>query len=118
MARIEPLVAAARAAADADEPGEAFVDFVRNLSDEFANFKALADAMVDVRRRPRCCEESDLRRADRSAVSRLLERAQECGRIRPDVTIGDVSAMMAGISHTDPDPHGSIAAEALRGAGL
>jgi AcrR family transcriptional regulator len=101
MARLEPLVSAARAAADADEPGEAFVDFVRNLSDEFANFKALADAMVD--------SGVDLDAAKSqisgeliSAVSRLLERAQECGRIRPDVTIGDVSAMMAGISHTDP----------------
>src|ERR1022692_3046415 len=46
MARITPLVAAARSAAAADEPGEAFVDFVRNLCDEFADFKALADAMV------------------------------------------------------------------------
>ena len=101
LARIEPLVSAARAAAESDEPGDAFVDFVRNLSDEFANFKALADAMV--------ASGVDLDAAKSqisgeliSAVSRLLERAQECGRIRPDVTIGDVSAMMAGISHTDP----------------
>src|SRR5580693_6840286 len=36
LARITPLVAAARTAAAADEPGEAFVAFVRNLCDEFA----------------------------------------------------------------------------------
>ena len=36
------------------------------------------------------------------AVDELLERAQEAGRIRPDVTITDISAMMAGLSHTDP----------------
>src|SRR5580700_571050 len=46
MARISPLVAAARAAADADDAGDAFVTFVRQLCDEFADFKALADAMA------------------------------------------------------------------------
>jgi AcrR family transcriptional regulator len=45
-ARIAPLLAEAREAASADDPGEAFVSFVRRMSDEFANFKALADAMV------------------------------------------------------------------------
>jgi len=100
-ARISPLVAAARAAADADDAGDAFVTFVRDLCDEFADFKALADAMV--------ASGVDLSIAKHEisgdligAVSTLLERAQEAGRIRPDVTITDVSAMMAGLSHTDP----------------
>jgi AcrR family transcriptional regulator len=101
LARITPLVAAARTAAAADEPGEAFVAFVRNLCEEFADFKALADAMV--------ASGVDLSAAKNQisgelidAMSRLLERAQGSGRIRPDVTIGDVSAMMAGLSHADP----------------
>jgi AcrR family transcriptional regulator len=101
LARITPLVAAARTAAAADEPGEAFVAFVRNLCEEFADFKALADAMV--------ASGVDLSAAKNQisgelidAVSRLLERAQGSGRIRPDVTISDVSAMMAGLSHADP----------------
>ena len=38
MARITPLVAEARAAADADDAGDAFVTFVRRLCDEFADF--------------------------------------------------------------------------------
>jgi AcrR family transcriptional regulator len=101
MARISPLVAAARSAADADDAGDAFVTFVRRLCDEFADFKALADAMAD--------SGIDLSVAKHeisgdliAAVSKLLQRAQDAGRIRPDVTITDVSAMMAGLSHTDP----------------
>ncbi len=101
LARITPLVAAARTAAAADEPGEAFVTFVRNLCDEFADFKALADAMVE--------SGVDLSATKNQisgelidAVSLLLERAQVSGRIRPDVNISDVSAMMAGLSHADP----------------
>src|SRR3984893_9863817 len=46
MARLQPLVVAARMAAGSDDPGNAFVTFVRRLSDEFADFKALADAMA------------------------------------------------------------------------
>jgi AcrR family transcriptional regulator len=101
MARISPLVAAARSAADADDPGDAFVTFVRELCDEFADFKALADAMA--------ASGVDLSAAKHeisgdliAAVSTLLQRAQESGRIRPDVNITDVSAMMAGLSHSDP----------------
>ena len=101
MARISPLVTAARAAADADDAGDAFVTFVRQLCDEFADFKALADAMaasgVDL-----SVAKHEISGDLIAAVSKLLQRAQEAGRIRPDVTITDVSAMMAGLSHTDP----------------
>jgi AcrR family transcriptional regulator len=101
MARIAPLVAAARSAAGADDPGDAFVTFVRRLCGEFADFKALADAMA--------ASGIDLSAAKHeisgdliAAVSVLLQRAQQAGRIRPDVNITDVSAMMAGLSHADP----------------
>jgi AcrR family transcriptional regulator len=100
-ARIAPLVIAAREAAGADDPGDAFVMFVRRMSDEFADFKALADAMADVG--------VDLDAAKREisadllvAVGVLFERAQQAGRVRPDVTITDVSAMMMGLGHADP----------------
>jgi AcrR family transcriptional regulator len=101
MARIAPLVAAARSAATADDPGDAFVTFVRQVSDEFADFRALADAMAE--------SGVDLSAAKQHisgdlivAVEELLRRAQAAGRVRPDVTISDVSAMMAGLSHADP----------------
>jgi AcrR family transcriptional regulator len=101
MARISPLVAEARAAADADDAADAFISFVRRLSDEFADFRALADAMaasgVDLSVTKQAISGELI-----EAVSALLERAQAAGKIRPDVTITDVSAMMAGLSHTDP----------------
>jgi AcrR family transcriptional regulator len=101
VARIEPLVVAAREAADAADVGEAFVGFVRHLSDEFANFKALADAMaasgidIDVAKRAVSAELF-------AAIGDLFERGQRAGRIRPDVTLADVSAMMSGLGHADP----------------
>jgi AcrR family transcriptional regulator len=100
-ARIAPLVAEAREAASADDPGAAFVSFVRRMSDEFANFKALADALVasgvdlDVAKRQISAELFE-------AVGVLFQRAQDAGRVRPDVTLTDVSAMMMGLGHTDP----------------
>ncbi len=101
MARISPLVAEARAAADADDAADAFITFVRRLSDEFADFRALADAMaasgVDLSATKQAISGELI-----EAVSVLLQRAQDAGRIRPDVTITDVSAMMAGLSHADP----------------
>ena len=101
MARIEPLVAAARSAATAEDPADAFVTFVRRLCDEFADFRALADALaasgVDI-----TVAKQEIAGDLIAAVSQLLLRAQEAGHIRPDVTITDVSAMMAGLSHTDP----------------
>jgi AcrR family transcriptional regulator len=100
-ARIAPLVVAAREAAEAEDAGEAFVMFVRRMSDEFADFKALADAMAE--------SGVDLDVAKREisadlmvAVGALFERAQQAGRVRPDVTIADVSAMMMGLGRADP----------------
>jgi AcrR family transcriptional regulator len=101
LARIAPLVSAARSAATDHDPGDAFITFVRQMSDEFADFRALADAMLDAG--------VDLSAAKQRisgdlivAVEELLSRAQRAGRIRPDVTITDISAMMAGLSHADP----------------
>jgi AcrR family transcriptional regulator len=101
VARLEPVVAAAREAVAADDAGDAFVAFLRRLSDEFADFKAVADAMaaagVDVDQAKR-----EISGELMAAVGELFERAQRAGRVRPDVTIADVSAMMIGIGHTDP----------------
>jgi AcrR family transcriptional regulator len=100
-ARIAPLVVVAREAASAEDAGEAFVSFVRRMSDEFANFKALAEALVE--------SGVDLDAAKRelsadlfAAVGVLFERAQRAGCLRPDVTITDVSAIMMGLGHADP----------------
>lgn len=101
LARITPLVADAQRAAASEDPGDAFVAFVRRLSNEFADFKALADAMaesgVDISAAKR-----ELSGGLTTAIGELLQRAQQAGRIRPDVTIADVAAMMTGLGHADP----------------
>ena len=100
-ARMQPLIADAEAAARAADPGEAFVGFVRRLSEEFGDFKAMADAMaasgfdVDPAKREAAAPLIDAMRA-------LFERAQREGRVRPDVGLADVSAMMIGLGHADP----------------
>ena len=91
------------------------VQFIRKLlqadermhaSEEFVSFKALADTMI--------ASGIDLIAAKREvfaeftdAVTALLERAQRAGRVRPDVSIADVSALMAGLGHADPSMMGS-----------
>jgi AcrR family transcriptional regulator len=101
VARIEPLVVAAREAAGAADAGEAFVGFVRHLSHEFADFKALADAMaasgIDINVAKQAVSAELF-----AAIGELFERAQRAGRIRPDVTLADLSAMMTGLGHADP----------------
>jgi AcrR family transcriptional regulator len=100
-ARLEPLVAEARSAATSEDSADAFINFIRRIGDEFADFKALGDAMCEagidlaVTKQRISGELND-------AVAGLLASAQRAGRIRPDVTINDVSAMMAGLSHADP----------------
>jgi AcrR family transcriptional regulator len=101
LSRLEPLVAAAHAAAGSEDPGAAFVNFVRKLSDDMCDFKALADAMVasgvDIDRAKQAVSAELM-----TAVGALLEQAQAAGRVRPDVNIVDVSAMMMGLGHADP----------------
>jgi AcrR family transcriptional regulator len=100
VARMEPLIAAARDATDAEDPGEAFVAFLRRLGDEFVNFKALAEVMAS----------AGMDMSAKSEVSAellrvgevLLRRAQQSGQVRPDVGIDDVAALMAGLGHADP----------------
>lgn len=101
VARVEPLVVAAREGITADDPGEAFVAFLRRMSDELGACKALADTMV--------ASGMDLHAAKREvfsdlldAAGGLLQRAQKAGSVRADVSINDVSALMAGFSHADP----------------
>jgi AcrR family transcriptional regulator len=100
-ARLEPLVAEARSAARSNDPADAFINFIRRIGDEFADFKALGDAMCEAgvdlsETKQRISGELN------DAVAGLLASAQRAGRIRPDVTINDVSAMMVGLSHADP----------------
>jgi AcrR family transcriptional regulator len=96
VARLEPLVAAAEAAALASDPGEAFFDLVHHLAREFAGFRAVGDAIgrADI----------DVHRVKEGASSRLIDafgvvmsRAQREGRVRPDITVKEVASMMGAL---------------------
>jgi AcrR family transcriptional regulator len=99
VARMQPLITAARDAAEADDPGEAFVAFMRRLGDEFVKFKALAEVMassgMDLSAKAEAA--SDLLQAGEA----LLRRAQQAGDVRPDVSIADVAALMTGLGYAD-----------------
>jgi AcrR family transcriptional regulator len=104
--RLTPLLDAAREAADAQDAGEAFFAFLRLLSDESAAFKALADRMAasgfDL-----TATKKDAMRDLLGAVGELLTRAQRAGRVRSDISIDDVSMLMAGLvqaGYAAPDP--------------
>jgi AcrR family transcriptional regulator len=100
VARMQPLITAARDAAEAEDPGEAFVAFMRRLGDEFVNFKALAEVMassgMDLSAKAEASAEL------LQAGDALLRRAQQAGDVRPDVGIADVAAMMTGLGYADP----------------
>jgi AcrR family transcriptional regulator len=95
-ARLKPLLDAAREASLAEDAGEAFFAFLRRLSDESAAFKALAERMnaagFDL-----TATKKDAMRDLLGAVGELLTRAQHAGRVRSDISIDDVSMLMAGL---------------------
>jgi AcrR family transcriptional regulator len=99
VARMQPLITAAREAAEADDPGEAFVAFMRRLGDEFVKFKALAEVMassgMDL------SAKAEASSALLQAGEALLRRAQQAGDVRPDVSIADVAALMTGLGYAD-----------------
>jgi AcrR family transcriptional regulator len=93
--RIERATAHALELARADDPAALF-GFLSYLLDQGAMKKdfidALAGAGVDVRRtaaRPK--------RAFRTALARLLSRAQAAGAVRDDATVEDVLALVVGM---------------------
>jgi AcrR family transcriptional regulator len=101
VTRMAVLVESARAAAEATDAGEAFVAFVRRASDEFVNSKALADAMVSSG--VDCgAAKRDVSAHLLEAVHGLLDRAQSAGRVRPDVTVADITALMLSLGKADP----------------
>lgn len=101
VTRMEVLVEAARSGVHADDPGEAFIGFVRRASDEFVNSKALAEAMAS-----EGLDCGDAKRAVSAqlleAVQVLLDRAQRAGLVRPDVGVADLTAFMLSLGNVDP----------------
>jgi AcrR family transcriptional regulator len=95
QAHFEPLIERAQSLLDADDPGQAFFDFIDTMV-EVSGHKAIAQAIA----------ESDPEVKERQLVwrsqltegfSALLKRAQDAGVIRPDISYDDVRIMTGGI---------------------
>ena len=99
-AHLEPMVAAAREAGRASDPGTGFFGLLRYLAAEFAAFRALADVIA--------ASGVDLSSAKgpahlelMTAVTDVMTRAQEAEQVRRDVSAADVTTMMGAICQSD-----------------
>jgi AcrR family transcriptional regulator len=92
--RVQALADDARAALEEDDPDEALYGFLRTMAERSATDMALADAFaeagVDIKSSLGVCKH-DLT----VAVEALLQRAQDAGAVRTDVSISDVFALLA-----------------------
>ncbi len=93
--RMERLVAEARALASAPDPGEAFFGFLSRMVHEGSAKRDFMDALSGTR--------EDLGRtlaaikaSYRAALAVLLERAQDCGAVRRDVSVAELHALVTG----------------------
>ena len=77
----------AETAYDDPDAGEAFDHFVRNVAVAYGRNRVLIEAM-------KRCEETPEVDALVNAVGRLLQRAQDAGAVRTDVTAEDVLALV------------------------
>jgi AcrR family transcriptional regulator len=82
--------------AGASSPGEAFAGWLRALANYLVTKRGLAGALIAARGK-----DSELisscSQVIRGTASRLLERAQEAGSVRPDLTISDVMMLVHGV---------------------
>jgi AcrR family transcriptional regulator len=98
-AHVGPLVEAARQALADPDPGAAFIGFIRRITNESCQFKALADSLAGAGLDVMAVKEQAGGELIAS-VRRLFERAQQAGAIRPDVTADDLATLIQGLSHT------------------
>jgi len=94
VTRMEDVIADARAQLEADAPGEAFFAFLVHMVDGWRQKKDFIDALtsagVDLEDVARA--KHDLHRE----LGKLLDRAQETGAVREDVSIKEIIALIAG----------------------
>jgi AcrR family transcriptional regulator len=87
-ARVQDLVADARARADASDPGGAFFGFLARIAAESAAKRDLPDAISIA---------GSLREDLNAALDVLLRRAQQAGAVRADVRTPDLIVLLKGI---------------------
>jgi AcrR family transcriptional regulator len=100
-ARVEDLVADARARACASDPGEAFFGYLARIAEESAAKRDLPDAISIA---------GSLRDDLFTAMDLLLCRAQQAGAVRAEVRTSDLLVLLKGMfaslaGNTDPALH-------------
>ena len=99
-AHLEPMVAAAREAGRAGDPGAGFFGLLRYVATEFAGFRALADVIaaagVDL-----SSSKGPAHLELMAAITAVMTRAQEAEQVRRDVTADDVTTMMGAICQSN-----------------
>ena len=98
--RVQELTAYAESLLDPDsEPGAVFFGFLEHMvaegSDKRALVEALTGAGIDISEVGRSVAD-ELRRV----IGKMLRRAQQAGRVRPDIGVPEVMRLVAGMSLT------------------
>jgi AcrR family transcriptional regulator len=106
--KIDRAIAIAEEAADAEDPWQGLIDFLRRVLDLIAANRDLHDAFTPGYANP-WLEQLDARIDP--ILHRLLERAQEAGAVRADLATGDLSVvvqMLAAVGDIRPDADVSL----------
>ena len=94
--QVSAVCAQGEALADAPSPGEAFAGWLRALASYLVTKRGLASALIAARGR-----DSEIislcSQIIRSTAERLLQRAQEAGAVRADLTAADVMMLVHGV---------------------
>ncbi len=92
--RLAGLAERATALADAEQPTGAFFAFVRELTAQARQNIVLSSALHGTGPGP---ERAEAGAALARALGILLERAQQAGGVRPDLTVTDLHAILSGV---------------------
>ncbi|MER5394842.1 helix-turn-helix domain-containing protein [Saccharopolyspora sp. NPDC002686] len=91
--RIQLMADRAREQAEADDPGQAFFDYLREVIEQAALNKDICDALESTGQQPEAsCHEAGFN----TALEILLERAQRSGSVRTDITTPELHSLILG----------------------
>jgi AcrR family transcriptional regulator len=93
--RIQYLIDSAARFAEAEDPGEAFLDYLELLIEEGKNDQGLMEALAGIGYDVTAAI-PDAEKLFMSTLDELLVRAQGSGAVRPDIEVRDVKALMVG----------------------
>jgi AcrR family transcriptional regulator len=104
-ARVQDLIDDARGRADAADPGAAFFGFLGRMSQEAAAKRDLPEAIsID----------GSAQETFRTAFGLLLERAQQAGAVRADITLLDLIVLLKGVMRSMQEVPPGAAGDAQR----